>query len=76
MLGGFELLGQLSLLLLNRPKRLLHLTPEVRLGLKFIVGASDAFFGHEDLLSDLHKMHKTIRGLHIKSIYERKREMS
>ena len=73
MLRGFELLGQLSLLLLDRSKRLLHLASEVRLDLEFIVGAFDAFIDQEDLLSDLHK---TTRGLHIKNIYEWKRKMS
>ena len=73
MLRCFELLGQLILLLLGKPKRPLHLAPEVRLGLEFIVGAPNAFFGHEDLLSDLHK---TTRGLHLKSHVNEKKGMS
>ena len=73
VLGGFELFDQLSLILLGGPERLLHLTSETRLGLEFIVGAPDAFFGHKDLLSDLHK---ATRGLHIKTIYEWKKEIS
>ena len=73
VIGGFELLDQLSLLLLDRPERLLHLAPEIRLNLEFIVGVSDAFFGHKDLLSDLHK---TTKELHIENIYEWKREIS
>ena len=64
MLRFFELLGQLILLLLGGPKRPFHLAPEVRLGLEFIVGAPNAFFGHEDLLGNLHK---TTRGLHLKN---------
>ena len=73
MLGGFELLDQLGLLLLDRPERLLNLVTEIRLGLEFIMGVSNAFFGHKDLLSDLHK---TTRGLHLKNICEWKREMN
>ena len=61
MLGSFELLGQLRLLLLDRPKRLLHLAPEIRLGLEFIMSASNAFFNHKDLFSDLYE---TTRRLH------------
>ena len=71
MLRFFELLGQLILLLLGGPKCPFHLTPEVRLGLEFIVGAPNAFFGHEDLLSDLHK---TTRGLHLKNTRELKKK--
>ena len=55
LLRRFELLGQLGLLFLDRPKRLLHLLPEVGLSLKLIMSASDAFFGHKNLLGDLHK---------------------
>ena len=69
MLRFFKVLGQLILLLLGGPKRPFHLAPEVRLGLEFIVGAPNAFFGHEDLLSDLHK---TTRGLHLKRSEERR----
>ena len=60
-LKSFKLLGQLGLLLLDRPKRLLHLAPEVRLSLKFIMNAPNALFGHKNLLGDLHE---TTRGLH------------
>ena len=59
MFRSFKLLGQLGLLLLDRPKHLLHLAPEIILGLKFIMSTSDALFGHKDLLSDLHE---TTRG--------------
>ena len=55
LLRRFELLDQLGLLFLDRPKRLLHLIPEVGLSLKLIMSASDAFFGHKNLLGDLHK---------------------
>ena len=51
----FELLGQLGLLLLDRSKRFLHLMPEVGLSLELIMSASDALFGHENLLGDLHE---------------------
>ena len=60
VLGSLELLSQLSLFLLNRLERLLHFAPEIRLGFKFIVGISNAFFSHKDLLSDLHKSNKGI----------------
>ena len=52
---SFKLFDQLGLLLLDRPKRLLHLVPEVRLSLKLIMSASNALFDHKNLLGDLHK---------------------
>ena len=61
LLRSFKLLGQLGLLLLDRPKRLLHLTLEVRLSLKLIMSAPNAFFSHKNVLGDLYE---TTRGLH------------
>ena len=55
LLRSFKLLDQLGLLLLDRPKRFFHLAPEVRLSLELIISASNALFGHENLLGDLHE---------------------
>ena len=55
VLKSFKLLGQLGLLLLDKPKHLIHLAPEIILGLKFIMSTFDALFGHKNLLGDLHK---------------------
>ena len=55
LLRSFKLLGQLGLLLLDRPKRFLHLALEVRLSLELIMSTSNALFNHENLLDDLHK---------------------
>ena len=60
MLGSLKLLGQLSLFLLHSPERFLYFALGMRLGFKFIVGISNAFLGHIDLLSDLHKSTKGI----------------
>ena len=61
LLGSFNLLGQLGLLLLEKSKHLLHLAPEVRLSLEFIMSAPNTLFGHKNLLGD---MYETTRGLH------------
>ena len=56
LLRRFKLLGQLGLLLFDRPKHFLHLVPEVGLSLELIMSAFDAFFDHKNLLGDLHKI--------------------
>ena len=66
MLGGLELLGQLSLFLLHNPECFLYFAPGMRLSFKFIVGISNSFLGHIDLLSDLHK---STKGITHKKIY-------
>ena len=55
MLGGLELLGQLYFFLLHSPEGFLYFASGMGLSFKFVVGISNAFLGHIDLLSDLHK---------------------
>ena len=55
LLRSFKLLSQLGILLLDKPKLLLHLAPEVRLSLELIMSTSKALFGHENLLGNLHE---------------------
>ena len=60
MLGGLELLGQLSFFLLHNPERFLYFAPRKGLSFKFVMGISNAFLGHIDLLNDLHKSTKGV----------------